>query len=157
MTDDTIHHVKFTLPLPPGVNHQYATVGNRRVLSKESRRYKRTVVRLIQQLRFEDRISDRLVEALADGYMGLFMDFFFETPLRRDLDGGLKIAQDAICEALGVNDNRVVDVHLVKRIDPLNPRLEVELEAISDWPFDEESVYIPPKSLEGGGECCKAQ
>ncbi len=55
----------------------------------------------------------------------MFIDFFFETPQRRDLDGGLKIAQDAICTALEVNDNRVVDIHLVdihlvKRIDPLS-------------------------------------
>ena len=69
-------------------------------------------------------------------------DFFFETPRRRDLDGGLKITQDAICDALGVNDNRVVDVHLVKRIDPLRPRIEVELEAILDWKFDAEYVYL---------------
>ena len=44
--------------------------------------------------------------------------------------------------ALGVNDNRVVDVHLVKRIDPLRPHIEVELEAISDWQFDAEYVYL---------------
>jgi crossover junction endodeoxyribonuclease RusA len=58
------------------------------------------------------------------------------------MDGGLKIAQDAICEALGVNDNRVVDVHLVKRIDPLRPHIQVELEAIPDWEFDTEYVYL---------------
>lgn len=143
MADDAIQRVKFSLPLPPGINQQYATVGKRRVLSKASRRYKRTAIKHIQRLRFEDRIPDRLVEALANGYVGLFIDFYFKTPLRRDLDGGLKIAQDAICEALGINDNRVVDVHLVKRIDPRHPRLEVELEAIPDWQFDEEYVYIP--------------
>ena len=74
--------------------------------------------------------------------MALFIDFYFETPRRRDLDGGLKITQDAICDALGINDNRVVDVHLVKRIDPLRPRIEVELEAIADWQFDAEYVYL---------------
>jgi hypothetical protein len=54
----------------------------------------------------------------------------------------LKIAQDAICEALDVNDSRVVDIHLVKRIDPLRPHIEVELEAIPDWGFDSEDVYL---------------
>jgi crossover junction endodeoxyribonuclease RusA len=39
----------------------------------------------------------------------------------------------------------VVDIHLVKRIDPLRPRLEVELEAISDWQFDVE-YYVINKS-----------
>jgi len=41
-----------------------------------------------------------------------------------------------------VNDNRVVDVHLVKRIDPLRPHIEVELEAILDWEFDTQYVYL---------------
>jgi crossover junction endodeoxyribonuclease RusA len=31
-----------------------------------------------------------------------------------------------------------VDIHLVKRIDPLRPHLEVELEAIPNWQFDEQ-------------------
>jgi hypothetical protein len=36
----------------------------------------------------------------------------------------------------------VVDLHLTKQIDPLNPRLEVELETIVDWSFDQEFVYL---------------
>ncbi|MEO7910328.1 MAG: RusA family crossover junction endodeoxyribonuclease, partial [Roseiflexaceae bacterium] len=58
------------------------------------------------------------------------------------LDGGLKIAQDAICTALEVNDNRVVDIHLVKRIDPLNPRIEIELEVLDDWSFEYEHEVL---------------
>ncbi len=133
---------RFTLPLPPSINQQYVSVGNRRVLSKASRQYHRAVERAVRQLRFNGTLSDELVDALRAGYIGLFIDFYFETPLRRDLDGGLKITQDALCQALGVNDNRVVDVHLVKRIDPLNPRIEVELEAIPEWQFDEEYLVL---------------
>lgn len=44
-------------------------------------------------------------------HLALLLDFYFATPLRRDLDGGLKITQDALCEGLGLNDNRVVDIH----------------------------------------------
>jgi crossover junction endodeoxyribonuclease RusA len=128
--------VRFTLPLPPSINQQYARVGNRRVLSKKSRDFKKRAARILRRLSFEGKLSDRFLQALKEGYLGLFLDFYFETPLRRDLDGGLKIAQDVICDTLGINDNRVVDVHLVKRIDPRRPRLEVELEAISDWQFD---------------------
>jgi hypothetical protein len=47
--------------------------------------------------------------------------------LRRDLDGGLKIAQDALCEALGVNDNLVIEIHLSKRVDRHCPRIEAHL------------------------------
>jgi crossover junction endodeoxyribonuclease RusA len=136
---------RFELPLPPSINQQYATVKGRRILSKASRQYKKKVRKAIRRLRVEGTIPDVLVAALRQGYVGLFIDFYFETPRRRDLDGGLKITQDAICDALGVNDNRVVDVHLVKRIDPLRPHIEVELEAIRDWQFDEEYVYLGGK------------
>lgn len=142
MTIDGTFRARFELPLPPSINQQYATVGSRRVLSKASRRFKREVGKAIRRLRVEGVISDALVVALQQGFVGLFIDFYFETPHRRDLDGGLKITQDAICDALGVNDNRVVDVHLVKRIDPLRPRIEVELEAIRDWQFDIEYIYL---------------
>lgn len=140
-TDETLR-ARFELPLPPGINQQYATVNGRRILSRASRRYKEEVAGAVQRLRSEGVISDALVAALRDGFVGLFIDFYFETPHRRDLDGGLKIAQDAICEAIGLNDNRVVDVHLLKRIDPLRPHIEVELEAILDWDFDTQYVYL---------------
>lgn len=142
MTTNAEMRARFELPLPPGINQQYATVNGRRVLSKASRRYKKEVGKVLRRLRAEGIISDVLVAALRQGFVGLFIDFYFETPGRRDLDGGLKIAQDAICDSLGVNDNRVVDIHLVKRIDPLRPHIEVELEAILDWEFATQYVYL---------------
>ena len=142
MTTNNVERTRFVLPLPPGINQQYATVNGRRVLSKASRTYKKETIKTIRRLRVQGVISDALVATLRDGYVGLFIDFYFETPHRRDLDGGLKITQDAICDALEVNDNRVVDVHLVKRIDPLRPRIEVELEAIGEWSFGTEYVYL---------------
>lgn len=136
MDGNPVRSVRFTLPLPPGINQQYASVGDKRVLSKESRDFKKSAAHILRRLCFEGKIPDGFLQSLKKGYVGLFLDFYFETPLRRDLDGGLKIAQDVICDTLGINDNRVVDVHLVKRVDPRRPRLEVEMEAISDWQFD---------------------
>lgn len=134
------HSVRFTLPLPPSINHQYITVKNRRMLSPEARKYKRTLVPMLR--RKLSAWSPEFMEAAKEGYLALFLDFFFETPLRRDLDGGLKITQDVICEALGANDNRVVDIHLVKRMDPLHPRVEIELEILDDWQFDDEREVL---------------
>lgn len=136
-----IQRVHFTLPLPPSINNQYTQVGKIRVLSKEHEAFKRHVDRRIHRLRVDEVITDAFIAALKAGWIGLFLDFYFETPLRRDLDGGLKITQDAILSALGINDNRVVDIHLVKRIAPNNPRVEIELEAIPEWQFDEEYIY----------------
>ena len=134
--------VHFTLPLPPSINQQYVTVGNRRMLSRESQQFKRDAKRVLDQLQRNNTISPAFVQRATHGYLALFLDFYFETPMRRDLDGGLKITQDVICTALGINDNRVVDIHLVKRIDPLRPRLEVELEALDSWQFDAEHEVI---------------
>jgi crossover junction endodeoxyribonuclease RusA len=141
-----------SLPLPPGINNQYATVNGRRVLSAEARRFKGEVRSALEELRFAGRLPSGLLDNLRTGYFSLFIDFYFPTPMKRDLDGGLKITQDAICEVLGVNDNRVVDIHLVKRIDPINPRIVVQLETIpeQDWQFDEEYTYTEtPKEPSG--------
>ena len=148
MTD--IQRVQFALPLPPSINQQYTQVGKRRVLSKEHVQFKKQVKHKVHRLRVDALITDEFIAALNAGWVGLFLDFYFETPLRRDLDGGLKITQDALLDALGVNDNRVVDVHLLKRIDPRNPRVEVELEAIPTWQFDDE--YVVLEGGEGGSE-----
>ncbi len=136
--------LEVTLPLPPGVNNQYATVNGRRVLSAEARRFKAAVKRQIDEMQFGGQIHPAVLEALRHGYLSLFIDFYFATPLKRDLDGGLKVAQDALCEALGINDNRVVDIHLVKRLDPRNPRIRVQLETIpeDEWQFDEKYLYL---------------
>jgi crossover junction endodeoxyribonuclease RusA len=143
---DEIARVWFALPLPPSVNSQYARVGNRRVLSKEAKSFKKAVVGRIHRLRVDGVITDAFVQALQTSWIGLFMDMYFESPLRRDLDGGLKITQDAILETLGINDNRVVDIHLVKRIDPLKPRVEIELEAIPEWQFDKTYIALDQDS-----------
>lgn len=136
--------MRLTLPLPPGVNNQYATVNGRRVLSAEARTYKAAVSRQVDERTFSGSVTPSMLDALRGSYLSLFIDFYFASPLKRDLDGGLKVTQDALCEALGVNDNRVVDIHLVKRIDPRNPRIEVQLEAIppDEWQFDEEYLYL---------------
>ena len=137
-----VERVRFTLPLPPSINQQYTQVGKKRVLSKEHTKFKKQVKNRLHRLRVDGIISDTFISALKSGWIGLFLDFYFETPLRRDLDGGLKITQDALLDTLGINDNRVVDIHLVKRIAPNRPRVEVELEAIPTWQFDDEYVYL---------------
>ncbi|QBD79747.1 RusA family crossover junction endodeoxyribonuclease [Ktedonosporobacter rubrisoli] len=134
--------LRLTLPLPPGINEQYATVNGHRVSTLVARRFKQQVRASVQALERQGKITDALREHFRQSYLALFLDFYFATPLKRDLDGGLKITQDALCESLGLNDNRVVDIHLLKHIDPLHPHLYVELEAIADWRFDKEYVVL---------------
>ena len=134
--------LRLTLPLPPSINEQYATVNGHRVSSTVARRFKQQVRDALRLLEREGTLHEQLRNTLRQNYLALFLDFYFATPLKRDLDGGLKITQDALCEGLDINDNRVVDIHLTKHIDPLHPHLYVELEAIPEWQFDEEYILL---------------
>ena len=133
--------LRLTLPLPPGINEQYATVDGHRVSTVVARRFKRQVHDIVHSLIQQGTLQDELHNQFRQSYLALFLDFYFATPLKRDLDGGLKITQDALCEALGLNDNKVVNIHLMKHIDPLHPHLYLELE-LSDWSFDEEYILL---------------
>jgi len=134
--------LRLTLPIPPGINEQYATVNGHRVSTAVARRFKQEVKQKLAALEREGVLNEELHQRLRQGYLSLLLEFYFETPLKRDLDGGLKIAQDALCEGLRLNDNRVVSIHLLKYIDPLHPHLDVELEALYEWRFDEEYVLL---------------
>jgi crossover junction endodeoxyribonuclease RusA len=118
------------LPLPPSINHQYATVQGRRVLSRTGRDYKALVAEAVVQWLDGQPLPEASIVQFRGHYLSLSITFYFATALRRDLDGGLKIAQDALCEALGVNDNLVVEIHLSKRVDRQQPRIELCLTAL---------------------------
>lgn len=142
MTETRPVSLHLTLPLPPGINSQYVQAGNRRVLSAGAKKFKNQVLALIASLR-EKPSWDPLVEAqIRRSLVGMYMTFYFKTPLKRDLDGGLKIAIDSVAEALNFDDRTVVDLHLTKQIDPLNPRLELDIETIEDWTFDQSYIYL---------------
>ena len=133
---------QIVLPLPPGVNNQYVSVGRRRVLSAPAKTFNRDVAKLIASQRTNGRLSTSTERALADSLLGVYLVYFFETPHRRDLDGGLKICLDALARTIGFDDRAVVDLHLSKKIDPLHPRVEVEIETISEWEFDQTYRYL---------------
>lgn len=120
-----------TLPVPPSINHQYATVNGRRLLSSTGRSYKAQVGQLVWLRLAESPNRAVLLSRLQSSSLALSIRFYFTSALRRDVDGGLKIAQDALCEGLGLNDNRIVETHLYKHVDRTNPRIEVLLSAAS--------------------------
>jgi crossover junction endodeoxyribonuclease RusA len=126
-----VRELALVLPLPPSVNHQYATVQGRRVLSRAGREYKTLVAEAVEHWFEQHELPAAAATLFQRQYLALTITFYFATALRRDLDGGLKIAQDALCEALGVNDNLVVEIHLSKRVDRQHPRIELCLTALS--------------------------
>ncbi|MFN3680872.1 MAG: RusA family crossover junction endodeoxyribonuclease [Nitrospira sp.] len=121
----TSEQLSLTLAVPPSINHQYATVQGRRLLSSASRSYKAHVGRQIWVALAQSPHRAMLMKQFQSKPLALSIYFYFTTPLRRDVDGGLKITQDAICEGLGINDNRIIETHLYKRVDKHRPRIEV--------------------------------
>jgi crossover junction endodeoxyribonuclease RusA len=134
--------LQLDLPLPPSVNNQYVSVGKRRVLSATAKAFNRDVMRLVSAARTADQLPPFADRLLSESLLGVYLVYFFETPMKRDLDGGLKITLDALARALGFDDRSIVDLQLSKRIDPLRPRVEVEIETIADWDFDRTYHYL---------------
>lgn len=132
--------LKLSLPLPPSVNNQYVTVGRRRVLSKDAKGFRRSVAGIVRDAFDGGRIDPTWPAQLQEQPLACDLSFYFETPYKRDLDGGLKIALDALFEALGLDDRYVVSLTLEKKIDPLRPRLELELGSLPEWEFDRQYV-----------------
>ena len=137
---------QIVLPLPPGVNNQYVSVGRRRVLSAPAKTFNRDVAKLIAARRTSGQLSGATEKALANSLLGVYLVYFFQTPHRRDLDGGLKICLDALARTIGFDDRAVVDLHLSKKIDPLHPRVEVDIETIPEWEFDQTYLYLGRES-----------
>lgn len=133
-----------SLPIPPSINQQYVVVGKRkRVLSKIASTWKKDAMKAMAMMRDRSIISPVEEHAFQNNLLGVYMTFFFTTPMRRDVDGGVKITLDTVATALGFDDRNVVDMHLTKQIDPLHPRVEVDIETIHDWTFDNEYVVLP--------------
>lgn len=127
----TAEQMSLTLPIPPSINKHYATVNGRRLLSSEGRAYKTQVGRQVWLALAQSPARAALMARLQSGHLAFSVRFFFTSLLRRDVDSGLKITQDAICEGLGLNDNRIVETHLYKTVDRTNPRVEVSLSLAS--------------------------
>ncbi|HVC34899.1 MAG TPA: RusA family crossover junction endodeoxyribonuclease [Chloroflexota bacterium] len=141
----------FRLPLPPSTNALYSTVrgtgggrtGTRRVSSPAARDFRRAALPTLDLLDGSGAHESTLAIARA-AYWGIAVAVFFASPRRRDLDDVLKIAIDVICEGLRLTDNRLVDLHASKYLAPLDPRIDVELEAFADWSFGDEREVLRP-------------
>jgi crossover junction endodeoxyribonuclease RusA len=143
-TAGTARRLCLTLPLPPSINEQYSTdsQGHRR-LTLIALHYKENVRKALLDLERRGILHASFHKRMGTCYLALYIECYFETPFKRDLDNILKITQDAICNALGANDNRIVDIHLSKRIRPLDPHIYVEIDTLDEWEFDEEYTLNP--------------
>jgi crossover junction endodeoxyribonuclease RusA len=101
------------LPLPPLVNRYWRHARGVTYLSKEGRDYKRTVAQLLDANPTE---QDVVVSATV-----------YRKRKVGDIDGYAKGLLDAMAGLVYDDDKRVTELHLYKRDDKLNPRVEVRV------------------------------
>ena len=114
------HVLAFTIPLPVPANNAYPT-------SRTGHRYTSSRAKVFKQaagfITHAARVSSRWESG--NGPLGLRLVLWFKDNRRTDIDGRVKLAQDAICEALGVDDSRIHELHVYRAGVSVEPRCEV--------------------------------
>ena len=99
--------------MPPSLNNAYREViierVARRVLTGPAKKWKADAIKQIQVA------ANRIGWSMAKKTM-MQVEVHYQAPniLVWDLDGKLKLLQDAFCEAMGLDDRYVMDIHLSK-------------------------------------------
>jgi len=112
-----------TLPYPPSVNHLYASVNGRKVLSRQGREYKATA----------GAIAVRSGIAKLAGPVAVKVDVY--RPRRAgDLDNSLKAILDSL-KGIAWNDDKQVKKIIAEQFDDkVEPRAEIEITPIAGTP-----------------------
>jgi crossover junction endodeoxyribonuclease RusA len=110
--------LKFTLPYPPSVNHYLAHVG-RVYRTQKANDYKEIVGWILH-----DQEIDPLEKSLA-------VTIYAYRPRKAgDIDGILKVSLDAMNKLAYQDDKQIVELHVYRRDDKHNPRLEIEISEV---------------------------
>lgn len=126
------------MALPPSVNHSYkpivrrgvpATVGDPDLHAfKEHAAWELKLSsvdwHVVNAIKASDKASGKAKRHVP---LVVRVKFYFETMWRRDLDGGVKAAVDAVFSYLGLNDNLIVHMCLSKEENRVDPHVEVEV------------------------------
>ncbi len=134
-----------TLPLPPGFNHSYdirkmktkkGKWASSLMSSSEAKAWKEEVAIILSQQMIKN-LDKAVFEAIKYSeskrqkvLYTLTMDFYFEYLFKKDEDMGIKATQDAVFNALGINDNRVKRLEVEKFEDREYQRCEI---TVSLW------------------------
>lgn len=120
-------------PLPPATNHLYFVANGRKVLSAEGRAYKAMIGQIA-------RMAASMPGAWPiEPAFEVSVFLYLETRRVRDVDGSNKVLLDGIFRALKeidprLDDNLIVDLHIYKRLDAANPRVDVIVKAAEGEP-----------------------
>jgi crossover junction endodeoxyribonuclease RusA len=106
------------LPLPPSSNNCYVNVaGKGRVLTSEARNWQMAATALTRAA-----LREQGPPPLPPLVISMFVYF---PNRRRDVSNAIKLAEDAVCGALAINDRYVHEIHVYRLLSKDNPRLDI--------------------------------
>lgn len=108
--------LKFTLPYPPSVNHYLAHTRHGMYRTKAANDYKEIVGWILHDLEIDPLETPLSVTIYA-----------YRPRKAGDIDGILKVSLDAMNKLAYVDDKQIVELHVFRRDDKHNPRLEISI------------------------------
>lgn len=127
-----------SVPLPPSVNQAYAVGvvnGHHRIVpSPLLEQFKEAAALLLpksSRYNLDLPVLQAIRSARVKTPLAVRLQVYFTTEWKRDLDGPLKFAIDAVFAFLGLNDNQVVRLEAEKLVDRAEPRIDIEIRCLA--------------------------
>lgn len=119
------------MPLPPSVNAAYKLIKSRDGMrigpTPALMQFKADAALLLTNAYADWSLINAIRDAHRKTPLSVTIRVYFSTEWKRDLDGAIKYVIDAAFERIRLNDNLVVRVEAEKSVDPLEPRVEIDI------------------------------
>lgn len=129
-----------SMPLPPSIDDAYQVIkdydenhrvrGSRIGPTPALDQFKHDAGLLLSQCYHDWSLINAIRSSKRHVPLAIELRVYFRTMWKSDLDNREKFAIDAVFERLDLNDNTVVDIHLVKDVDAVDPRVEIEVRCV---------------------------
>jgi Holliday junction resolvase RusA-like endonuclease len=128
-----------SMPIPPSVNGAYQIIqmregsritGMRLGPTPALEQFKRDAALMLTQGFHDWSLINAIRQSKTKTPLAVRLQVYFSSEWKRDLDGIIKYAIDAAFARIELNDNLVVKVEAEKLVDPLEPRVEIEIRCL---------------------------
>ena len=122
------------MPLPPSTNQAYKVVYSKTHMrvgpSIDLTIFKDGAAMMLSQAYHDWSLINAIRESRRKVPLAVKIQAYFATEWKRDLDGIVKFAMDAAFDRIALNDNLVVRIDVEKLVDPMEPRIEIEIRCV---------------------------
>lgn len=114
--------MKFTFPLPPSINATYRGAGGRLVYTDVAEAYKQEIGLKLNQI---DSVP-------FTGQCVVYLEVYMRYLAKGDMHNNHKLLLDLLEGHAYLNDQQVVELHIVRRHDPDNPHVDVDVRELDN-------------------------